>query len=205
MPSRNVIKEFASDHYYHVYNRGVAKQIIFLDSQDKQQFLKILKRHLDPDDTSTKQGGQPYRKFSADLELLSFCLMGNHFHLLFYIKGDPKAVSMCMQSMLTAYTMYFNRWHKRIGALFQGVFKASRISNDSYLLHITRYIHLNPRTYKTYRYSSLPYYLGKEAAEWLQPQRVLGMFEGESYEEFVEDYEDYKAMLDEVKRELADY
>ncbi len=205
MPSKNSIKVYAEREYYHVYNRGVAKQVIFADAADKQRFLAILQRHLDPADVTFKSDGVAYRKFTDDLELLCYCLMGNHFHLLFYIKHDPMSLSLCMRSVLTAYTMYFNKKYKRVGTLFQGVFKASRISNESYLTHITRYIHLNPRTYATYFYSSLPYYLGKPAPAWLRPRRILAMFEGEDYRQFVDDYAENQAMLDELKHELADW
>ncbi len=204
MPSKNVVKVYAEGHYYHVYNRGVAKQPIFLDASDKQHFLRILQRHLDPADKSLKMDAMPYRKFDQELELLCYCLMGNHFHLLFYLNQDNTSLKTLMQSALTAYTMYFNKKYKRVGTLFQGVFKASKINNDSYLVHITRYIHLNPRTYKTYFYSSLAYYLGKTPPSWIRPQKILDMFEGEDYLQFLEDYEGNKAMLDELKYELAD-
>lgn len=205
MPSRNVIKEYAADQYYHVFNRGVAKQPIFLEAKDKSQFLKILIRHLDPLDEATKADGVPYRKFDQDLELLCYCLMGNHFHLLFYTKTEGKNLATFMQSVLTAYTMYFNKKYKRQGTLFQGVFKASRISSDSYLLHITRYIHLNPRGYNTYFYSSVAYYTGKESPSWLKPHRILSMFEGDNYPLFLKDYIGQKIILDEIRHELADW
>lgn len=198
------MREFAPGNYYHVYNRGVAKQSIFLDAADKKKFLSILERHLDPNNTSVRYDGAPYRKFNQGVELLCYCLMGNHFHLLFYLSDDSTAISELIRSVSTAYTMYFNKRYRRVGTLFQGVFKASRISNDSYLQHITRYIHLNPRTYRTYRYSSLPYYLGMPSPSWLNPDRVLKMFEGEDYLLFLEDYEDQKTMLEELKYELAD-
>lgn len=203
MPSRNVVKHYAPREFYHVYNRGVNKMRIFEDESDKRHFVKILRRHLNPDDLSTKSDGTLYRKFNRDLELLCYCLMGNHFHLLFYVREDSDALRAFMQPVLTAYTMYFNKRHKRVGPLFQGVFKASRISSDEYLLHITRYIHLNPRTYKTYRFSSLPQYLGQPTPPWLKPGRILELFEGDDYLQFLEDYEDHAAALELLKYELA--
>ena len=204
MPSRNVIREFASDNYYHIYNRGVAKQEIFLEAADKQKFLDIIARHLDPSDTSTRYDGVEYCKFDQDIELLCYCLMRNHFHMLVYLVGDTGAVSELMRSIQTAYTMYFNKKYKRVGTLFQGVFKASRISDESYLQHITRYIHLNPRTYKTYHYSSLRFYLGAAAPLWLRPERMLGSFEEGEYIVFLEDYEAEARIRDTLKCELAD-
>lgn len=204
MPSRNVVKVYAPDNFYHVYNRGVAKQPVFMDSADKANFMAIIERHLNPDNHSVKSDGLPYRKFNDNVELVSYCLMGNHFHLLVYLKNEATTFGIFMQSVLTAYTMYFNKRHGRVGTLFQGVFKASRILNDTYLLHITRYIHMNPRTYRTYYYSSLREYLGKRETTWLSHSRVLSLFSGAGdYLTFLEDFVDYKATLDEVKRELV--
>jgi len=204
MPSRNVVREFAPDNYYHIYNRGVAKQPIFIDAADKQKFLDILERHLDPNNASQRYDGVRYRKFDKNMELLCYCLMGNHFHMLVYLKSEGQNISEFMRSVCTAYTMYFNKRHNRVGTLFQGVFKASRVSNDMYLQHITRYIHLNPRTYKTYNYSSLQYYIGKPDPIWLNTRRILGVFDGDDYLAFIEDYEAQMHMTDDLKYELAD-
>ena len=83
MPSKNSLKTYVSHQYYHVYNRGVAKQNIFLDTSDKRHFIKIVQRHLDPTNTDVKTDGVAYQKFNRDVELLCYCLMGNHFHMLF--------------------------------------------------------------------------------------------------------------------------
>lgn len=203
MPAKNVVREFAQHQYYHVYNRGVAKQRIFLDQNDKQYLMSLLDRYLNPSNTNCDYEGVPYRKFDKELELLSFCLMNNHFHLLVYQADNPTALSELMKSIGTSYTMYFNLKYKRVGPLFQGPYKARRITNDSYLTHISRYIHLNPREYLTYKYSSLPSYLGRDNVAWIRPSKILDMFEGTNYLEFLQDYEDTKLMLDEIKHELA--
>lgn len=175
MPSRNVIKQFDTNSYYHVFNRGVNKSKIFHEAADKSKLLAIFQRHLDPKDVSFRSDGVPYEKFHTELEMLAYCFMDNHFHLLFYIKEDRLALSKLLQSVFTAYTMYFNKKYKRVGTLFQGVYKAAKIDNDSYLLHITRYIHMNPRYYKTYHYSSVRYYLGTEPPNWLKVSRSLDL------------------------------
>ncbi|MGZ6005631.1 MAG: transposase [Candidatus Saccharimonadales bacterium] len=203
MPSKNVVKIFEPNSYYHIYNRGVAKQPIFQDSKDKDYFLSLLNRHLDPDNQQFKADGTFYRKFHNDIEILCYCLMGNHLHLLIYQAREPRAISDLMRSIFTAYTMYFNHKYKRVGPLFQGVYKASKITNDNYLLHISRYIHLNPRTYKTYRYSSVAQFLGEASPVWLKPQKILDLFEGESYANFLKDYEDYRQAFEIIKHELA--
>lgn len=206
MPARNSVKNFIPQQYYHVYNRGVAKQPIFLDDADKQHFIDILSRHLDETNTELRYDNIPYAKF-PDLELLCYCLMGNHFHMFFYIGDDENAIKELMQRATTAYSMYFNKRYKRVGPVFQGVYKAALITDDAYLLHISRYIHMNPRRYLRYRYSSITYYTSAcRPPGYLKPQRLLELFEdNKAYIEFLQDYEDRKEVLDSVKADLAGY
>ena len=200
MPSKNVIRENDTNAYYHVYNRGAGKQPIFLDDQDRYKFLSLLARHLDPSDKSRRSDGLPYPIF--DVELLAYCLMSNHFHLLLYQDDDSTAVSSLMKSVDTAYTMYFNKKYKASGHLFQGVFKSSHITSESYLLHITRYIHMNPRYCLRYQWSSIAAYLGREAPVWLKIERIATMTP-QQYRNFLADYEDRKTELEQIKSQLA--
>jgi putative transposase len=201
MPSRNRVKEY-EEGYYHLYNRGVNKQIVFRDQEDYAVFLNLLKRYLD--DRPVKDNkGREYEWLHDRLELLAFCLMPNHWHLLIY-QHDKEAMTRLMRGVATSYTTYFNKKYKRIGPLFQERFKASRIDRDDYLQHISRYIHLNPDDYKNWEFSSLPYYLRAKNAGWVRPVRILEIFEGSNYEQFVTDYEDHKKMLDTVSAYLAD-
>lgn len=204
MPSRNVVREFSEDSYYHVYNRGVEKRIIFLDEQDYTVFLGLLKKYL-----SGEHQGSNRHKFdllSDDVELLSYCLMPNHFHLLLYQQSTDGVVKL-MRRLMTGYVMYFNNKYNRVGSLFQGTYKASRINADAYLQHISRYIHMNPKDYLDWPYSSLPYCLGqKECPPWLHIARILDIFDGsqKEYLEFLKDYEGEKQIRDMLKYQLAD-
>ncbi len=203
MPSRNSRKTFCPQTFYHIYNRGVEKRDIFIEDSDFSYFLYILKRHLSKEQI-TDNSGRPYNKYSDDVSLVAFCLMKNHFHLLLYLKDDSSAITKLMTSVGTAYTMYFNKKYGRVGHLFQERFKASPISNDSYIQHVSRYIHLNPANYQAYRWSSYTYYLGKRSADWVKPDQILEMFEGiDDYKRFTADYEAQKKILDELKYELA--
>src|SRR5690606_13474939 len=125
MPAKSAVKIYDVPAYYHVYNRAAGGCDIFLDVQDRQKFLPFLRLHLDLNDTSRKTDGQEYDKYSV--ELVAYCLMSSHFHLLLYQEDDPRAITCLMRSVATAYTMYFNRKYKTSGHLFQGVFRASRI------------------------------------------------------------------------------
>jgi putative transposase len=203
MPAKNAVKIYEPDSYYHIYNRGAGKQPIFLDNQDKKYFLGILERHLDPDNTKANINGEVYAKYCADVEILAYCLMGNHFHLFVYVGDDTRKIIALMKSISTAYTMYFNKKYNRVGSLFQGVYKASHITNDVYLVHISRYIHMNPRNYLGYTFSSIGAYLGGDCPKWLHIKRVLELHENTSYLEFMQDYEAHKDWLEEVQKSLA--
>lgn len=77
------------------------------------------------------------------VDILSFCLMPNHYHLL-AVQREEKGITEFMRKLGTGYTNYFNKKYERSGALFQGKFKAIHIDNDSHLLYLSHYIHLNP-------------------------------------------------------------
>src|SRR3972149_4852723 len=167
MPSPNLEKIYLAESFYHIYNRGVNKQPIFLDSKDYAVFLNLLKRYLDSKLTEDKNGRE-YENLHEKLELVAFCLMPTHFHL-FVFQHTPEAMTRLLRGVGTSYTGYFNKKYRRSGPLFTDRFKASIINNDAYLIHISRYIHLNPLSFRNYEWSSLPYYLGKKQADWVNP------------------------------------
>src|SRR5690349_16275253 len=140
MPSRNILRQFVPDACYHVYNRGVSRQTIFHESEDYAVFLNLLKRYLDVEPIRDPKGRE-YSSLRGEVELLAYCLMPNHFHLLFYLH-EPDAITRLMRAVTGAYTIFYNKKYKRIGPLFQSRFKASHILDEAYLLHISRYIHM---------------------------------------------------------------
>lgn len=215
MPSKNCIRTYLENGCYHIYNRGVEKRNIFMDDQDYRVFLHLLKYYLSPSITkpewehplSNLTGFDPVRlrpiqTLENELDLLAFCLMPNHFHLL--IKQLTRyGFSNLLRKLSIIYSMYFNHRHKRVGHLFQGTFKAILVDNDQYLLHLSRYIHLNPHRLTgsnpvTYPYSSYQYFLGQKHATWIKPEFILSYFHNEAsnlvpknidtYQKFVEDY-----------------
>lgn len=204
MPVRNTMRIDTSDSYYHVYSRGRDKAPIFSTPDDYAKFLEIIARYLSVE-SKTGKDGIPYPHLRDQLELNAYCLMGNHFHLLIY-QHKRGGISLLMKSVLASYTSYFNRKYSHSGSLFESRYKAARIDNDSYLSHISRYVHLNPRSWKLYQYSSIAYYRGRSASpEWLMTERVLGQFGGRAdYYSFLCDYEGYRDMLAEIKYDLAD-
>ena len=214
MPSRNIIKQYTENGYYHLYNRGVEKREIFLDEQDCQVFLHYLRMYLStPEELKKMAILQPrINRFISlnlykELDLLSFSLMPNHFHL--EIKQYTKnAITKFMRRLLTAYVMYFNKKYKRVGSLFQNNYKGVLIENEIFLLHLSRYIHLNSLSVKSpinfMEFSSYPYYLGNKEASWIKPQEIISYFKSArnanfkdllSYQSFVEDYKEDPAKI----------
>lgn len=204
MPTKNRVKTYVSEAYYHAYNRGVNKRRIFLDDQDYSFFLSLLKRYLS-NETGPNKYNITYENLSSEVEILAYCLMPNHVHLLIY-QISPDGMTNLMRRVFTSYSMYFNKKYERVGNLFQDAYKAIYINSDEYLQHISRYIHLNPTEWTTWNFSSLDYYRGNKASSWLNQKRILELFrDSEEYLSFLADYDDYKKFLDEIKHQLANH
>lgn len=202
VPSRNVLKIDVPESFYHVYARGASRQEIFLEDTDYLYFLRLFRRYLSAEEIKNS-AGVPYKKLHDSLEVLCYCLMPNHFHLLLF-QHEEGAMQRLMRGVMTGYSRYFNTKYKRSGSLFESRYKASRISDQSYLEHISRYIHLNPKEWRDYPYSSLASYLEVNTSDWLQPDRILELFSSpKEYEVFVRDYEAAQRDLEAIKHELA--
>lgn len=202
MPIRKT--SFYENGFYHVYNRGVEKREIFLDEKDYQAFVGILRAYLElgvKRDKNILQGRALERikkhSLAEEVSLVAYSLMPNHFHLLLQQRTSV-AITNFMQRVLTAYSMYFNRRYERVGSLFQGRFQAKEVTNDSYLLHLTRYIHRNPVEAKItkiqnldkFKWGSYPNYLGVVESGWVKPKAILDYFSS------VENKKDYKSFVE---------
>ena len=130
--------------------------------------------------------------------------MPNHFHLFLY-QESVDGITKLMRRLATGYVMYFNNRYGRVGALFQGKFKASLINKDAYVQHISRYIHLNPMDYKDWQYSSYKYFAStKTPPKWLSTDEILHFFDSrEEYIRFVSDFEESSEQLKTLKWQLA--
>lgn len=220
MPAKNIVKTYVADGYYHIYNRGVEKRLIFLDEQDYKVFLRFLKDALSPPPTRdtittnfTLRGvtfkGVPKqpKNFNDQLELLAYCLMPNHFHLL--VKQlNERSIHEFMHSISTRYSIYFNKKYKRVGKLFQNAYKAALITDDPYLLHLSLYIHRNPLEHiKDLKsaYSSYAEYLKLRHTPWINSSIILSYFSSPnnpnkytSYQSYVEKYNKQTLEEDEL-------
>lgn len=204
MPNRNIVRYDFADSFYHVYGRGAAGRTIFKDDQDKRKFLELLQRYLGKEPTKTVHRTE-YPNYYDQVELGAFCIMGTHFHLLLW-QSKPGMMAKLMQSLLSSYTMYYNKKYKTRGALLESRYRARRITEDNYLLHLTRYIHLNPPDWRSHDWSSLSHYVNDLNEDWVRPERIIDMYDltPEKYWDLLADYEEEKDAIEEFRSEFAD-
>lgn len=206
MPKKNIVKMYGADQYYHIYNRGGNRKDLFREANDYYYFISLFKRYLS-DEATLDSSGRIFNKYNDEVELIAFCLMPNHYHLLCYLK-EPDGIIHLMRSAMTAYTMYFNKKYKNTGKLYESAFLASRIDTDIYLWQVSRYIHLNPidagYDFKHYDYSSMKYFTGAKRAGWLHTERLVETDDDKrKYIEFVEDYKTMHQDMKYLKNVLA--
>ena len=141
--------QFTNDEYYHVFNRGVDKRIIFNTQEQQAYFLSRLQL-LNSTDSRKYITNKRSRFKNKDIlgegedlvSIVAYCLLPNHFHLLLKQNVD-NGISQFMQRLGTAYTMFFNQQENRSGGLFQGKFKAAHLSGEFALPVLSAYINLN--------------------------------------------------------------
>ena len=165
--------------YYHVMNRGAGRLPIFQQDDHRFLFLELLR--------------EIHGMFNVGVH--AYCLMDNHYHLLL---STPNAnLSRVMRHLNGVYTQRYNRSAETDGALFRGRYKSILVDVDSYLLNVSRYIHMNPvaaglvKTATRYPWSSYPVFIGeKECPPWLDISMTLSMIgqhqQKQRYQAFVE-------------------
>ncbi len=217
MAGRKVI--FANDEYYHIFNRGIARQPVFFSKRDYERLLLTfsyyrfieppvkLSRFLTlPKDMQRQilKGLDMHPKTYVDI--ICFVLMPNHFHLLLK-QTSESGITKFMSKSINSFTRYINTKQERVGDLFQGVFKAVRIETNEQLLHVSRYIHINPvvshvvkdKDLLGYQWSSLPNYI-YETSSFVNKSVILDQFSRKaSYKDFILDHVDYGKKLEEIK------
>lgn len=217
MPIRRI--PLAVGEFYHVFNRGISHQPTFLIKSDYEQaklalsyyqYNSLPMRLSRFKEQSFEQRTEILNQFEVlkefSVRIVSFVLMPNHFHFLLYQTAE-NGVSKFLNNFTNSYTRYFNTKHEKVGPIFQGRFKAVHIETTEQLMHVSRYIHLNPvvsyvikdKELLTYPWSSFPDYLkGTSSNIWLEP--ILKQFSSsDAYRKFVLDHIDYAKKLEGIK------
>lgn len=214
---RNLV--FCNEFIYHLFNRGVERRPIFLTTRDYDRFVSLLEyyrfKHL-PKSFShylalSLSEREAYRvslnQTSTAVDILAYCLMPNHFHLLVR-QTSEQGIFKSLSKITNGYAKFFNTKRHRPGPLFQGPFKAVRVETDEQLLHLSRYIHINPVVsgivsvdgLASYPWSSLSVYLQEIKTSFVMTQFLLDHFKTiHSYKTFVFDQINYVKELEKVK------
>ena len=226
MPSKNSTKQYVTGGYYHIYNRGADKRIIFEDEQDYGVFLCYLKEYLLQKDVeklkeeffkpniSYKEKDKiskalKMNNFYEEIMLLAYCLMPNHFHFLIK-QNQADSIDRFMNSLATRYSMYFNRKYKRVGPLYQSVYKAVLVETEEQWLYLSKYIHKQALASQGVALrtqpSSYAQYLGLANAAWVQPGEILKCFsrtkQNLAYKQFVQGGDELEIIKDVVIEEI---
>ncbi len=182
MPSRNII--LSAGHYYHIYNKAVSDNLLFIEERNYHFFLSKILLYL-----------------GSTTKLLAYCLLPNHYHLLIQLKEHnlPKS----MQKLALSYTVPFNRIYNRTGHLFQGPYRLKSVDDTRYLVHLSRYIHLNPVAAKLvnksedWNFSSMREYVGMRSSIYIDPRIVLDIMDDKAGSSLVDKQRDYKNFVED--------
>lgn len=214
MPLRKVI--LATGEIYHIFNRSIHGTPVFDNKRAINNFLETARFYL----SST-----PLVKFSVyrksknshppDLskplvKIIAYCLMPNHFHFIL-LQNRDYGIKIYLQKLINSYSHYFNLKNEQKGPLFEGPFRAVRVETKEQLLHLSRYVHLNPvtaylsETPADYLYSSFRAYLGEDFPLPIETSMILSYFSSaKKYEEFILERKEYQRGLDKIKHLLLE-
>ena len=219
MPTRR--EPFVSDQIYHICNRGIDHKPTFTKIREYKRANQIIKyyRYVSPpvrlskflllsNDLQKQIMLNLQKSDNRIIDIYTFCLMPNHIHFLVKQLTD-NGISKFMGQFFNSYTKYFNTINKKEGPLFLDQFKSIRIITNEQLLHVSRYIHLNPYTsyivknmddILVYPWSSLAEYINEEAEGICNKEMILSFFKNKlSYIEFISDQADYQRELGRIK------
>lgn len=221
MARRNLI--FATNEYYHLFNRTVGKEIIYADKRNLDRMIDLVDFYRLPQSLRysqfknlPQQSKQTYlndlSKEAPLVEIYSFAFMPNHFHFMLK-QNREKGVVIFISNLQNSFAKFFNLKTDRHGSLFTKPFKGKWIETDEEFIHLSRYIHLNPVTsfqinsedLPIYPWTSLPYYLGKLENRFISTSMLVDQFKTPAkYYEFIKDQADYQRKLGIIKHLLLE-
>ncbi len=213
MPYR--ITPLVNGEFYHIYNRGLEKKDIFTQTRDYSLFIDTFFYYQIQNPKPRFSNYRRSKLFPVDptkkiVDIICYCLIPNHFHLL--IKQIKEGgISEFMRRFTLSYIKYRNLKYKHQGPLLNGPFKAVRMETDEQLVHLSRYIHLNPlvsylvKDLKLYPWSSYKTHIGLDNDPRLAKEEILNFFKTpKEYEKFVLDQADYGRSLELLKHATID-
>ncbi|MFL7813544.1 MAG: transposase [Anaerolineales bacterium] len=186
------IDSLIQGQYYHIYNRAIAGNVLFREDTNYTYFLARVEKYL-----------------LQSAELLAYCLMPNHYHFLLKIVDNN--FSSGMQSMAVSYALGYNKFYNQSGHLFQGIFQRKQVNDLNYLLHLSRYIHLNPVKAKLVEhpeewiYSSYQGYIGISEPKIFDPLPILNIVSDQLQADITTKQMSYQRFIDEWDFDYMDF
>ncbi|MDP3791355.1 MAG: transposase [Candidatus Omnitrophota bacterium] len=210
MPRR--IVPLVKNEVYHIFSRSIAEFVIFNNNEEYRRMMETIKFY---NTTKPPCKFSIYKELAAPnnepggkeklVDILAYCLMPTHFHMVLK-ETDYGNITKFIHSVLNSYSQYFNTRHLRHGPLWQSRFKNVLVKDDIQLLHVTRYLHLNPVTAfiinspDGWKYSSYMEYMGLlEDSDKICNFSQYIAIEKKSYEKFVKDRIGYQRDLAMIK------
>jgi putative transposase len=209
--------QFGNYKILHVFNKSIANFRIFYNQNDAQRFLSSLHYYNTSDVKISLSSflrknkdycpSVFYPKDNPILKFIAYCIMPDHYHLLIKISRNTP-ISKYMSDVENSYSKTFNKKYERKGPLWQSRFKYKVITNNEILLHVSRYIHLNPTTKglvdkpEDWLFSSYKYYFDDEFLKEMVPE--ISISKSCLYRKFVENNLDYQKKLKEIKRQILE-
>jgi REP-associated tyrosine transposase len=211
-------EKFVEGGIYHVFNKSIAGYGIFKDIKIADRFVKVLDYYNKTSVTYSlskaliKKKYFPnnllYPKSNALIKFISYCFMPDHYHLLIKILSN-NCLSKFINNVENSFTRYFNIRFERKGPLYQTAFKTVRINSNEQLLHVSRYIHLNPTTAglvqkpEDWMFSSYQEFITNDKI-LKEIMTEISIKSINAYKKFVEDQKDYQRKLARIKKFLLD-
>ena len=208
---------------YHIFSRSIAKFVVFNTPAEYLRFIDLMRlyrfqnfQYRYSDFIDLEIGLQSaIRKNLEDenevlVKIIAYCLMPTHIHLIVQQVVDD-GISKFIARVLNGYSRFFNTKHKRLGPLWSSRFKSVRVLDDDQMLHLTRYVHLNPTSANIvsrpehWQFSSSHEFIGEEknVSELCNFTHLMD-FESRQYKKFVEDHKSYQRDLAKIKKLIID-
>lgn len=158
------LEPLQKDFHYHIYNRGINGETIFVDDENKRYFLELTKKHLE-----------------NKITLFAYCLLSNHFHFVVKLNDEGKEVTQKFSNLFNAYAKAFNKRNSRSGSLFEKHFKRINLQDEEYLRKLIVYVHTNPKhhfdmDFENFQFSSYKSYLKTEKTSSAK-NYIVGLFD----------------------------
>lgn len=166
---------YFTNRVFHVWGRAIDDMQSFPERRDKRAFLERIERYMSPREIRDTNY-RPYRKLIEKAEVLAFCVLDNHYHLLILQKQEGGLIDL-MKPLLTSYGRYFNDTHGRRAQIFESPYSVRALDDHEDVRHMIMYVHTNHEVIgPNYEFCSHREYVGERTTDWVASRLGLALF-----------------------------